>query len=79
MILISLVKAYKRLYYYFKNGIKINVAVNKVMACMILYLKILLNKGDFIFAMLANFSNFLILSINRVAVEVAVGCNLGLR
>lgn len=44
------------------------VVRNKVMACMILYLKIPLNIGDFIFAMSANFSIFIILNVRMVAV-----------
>ena len=53
--------------------IKIYVAVNKVMTFMIPYLKIPLNKGDFIFAVSAYFSIFLILNVNRVVVRVTVG------
>ena len=37
------------------------------MACLIPYLKIPLIIGDFIFAMSANFSIFIILNIHRVA------------
>lgn len=48
-------------------------AMNKVMACLIPYLKIPLIIGDFIFAMSAYFSIFLILNVHRVAVGVAVG------
>ena len=55
--------------------IKIYVAVNKVMACMIPYLKIPLNKGDFIFAISAFIPIMKILNVNRVA----VGLRLGLR
>ena len=47
--------------------------MNKVMACLIPYLKIPLIIGDFIFAMSANFSIFIILNVYRVAVGVAVG------
>ena len=49
------------------------VAVNKVMACLIPYLKIPLIIGDFIFAVSAYFSIFIILNVHRVAVGVAVG------
>jgi len=49
------------------------VVRNKVMACLIPYLKIPLIIGDFIFAVSAYFSIFLILNVNRVAVGVAVG------
>ena len=49
------------------------VAVNKVMAYMIPYLKIPLIIGDFIFAVSAHFSIFLILNVHRVAVGVATG------
>ena len=53
--------------------IKIYVVVNKVMACLIPYLKIPLIIGDFIFAMSAYFSIFIIFNVNRVAVGVATG------
>ena len=43
------------------------------MACLIPYLKIPLIIGDFIFAMSANFSIFIILNVHRVAVVVATG------
>ena len=43
------------------------------MACLIPYLKIPLNIGDFIFAMSAYFSIFIILNVHRVAVGVATG------
>ena len=48
------------------------------MAYMIPYLKIPLIIGDFIFAVSANFSIFLILNVHRVAVGVATGLHLGL-
>ena len=51
----------------FKNGIKVDVARNKVMACLIPYLKIPLNIGDFIFATSANFSKIVFNNVNRVA------------
>ena len=47
--------------------------MNKVMACLIPYLKIPLIIGDFIFAVSADFSNFIILNVHRVAVGVATG------
>ena len=53
--------------------IKIYVAVNKVMACLIPYLKNPLIIGDFIFAVSAYFSIFTILNVHRVAVGVATG------
>ena len=43
------------------------------MACLIPYLKIPLIIGDFIFAVSAYFSIFLILNVHRVAVGVATG------
>ena len=52
--------------------LKSYVAVNKVIACLIPYLKIPLIIGDFIFAMSAYFSIFIVLNVNRVAVGVAV-------
>ena len=52
--------------------------MNKVMACLIPYLKIPLIIGDFIFAVSAYFSIFLILNVYRVAVGVAVGVATGL-
>ena len=48
-------------------------AMNKVMACLIPYLKIPLIIGDFIFAVSAYFSIFIILNVHRVAVGVATG------
>ena len=48
-------------------------AMNKVMACLIPYLKIPLIIGDFVFAMSAYFSNFIILNVHRVTVGVATG------
>ncbi len=53
---------------HFKNGITVGVATNKVMACLIPYLKIPLNIGDFIFAVSANLSIFIVLNVHRVAV-----------
>ena len=49
------------------NSIIVVVVRNKVMAYMIPYLKIPLIIGDFIFAMSAYFSTFIILNVNRVA------------
>ena len=49
------------------------VVRNKVMACLIPYLKFPLIIGDFIFAMSAYFSIFIILNVHRVAVGVATG------
>ena len=43
------------------------------MACLIPYLKIPLIIGDFIFAVSANFSIFIVLNVHRVAVGVAIG------
>ena len=47
------------------------------MACLIPYLKIPLIIGDFIFAILAYFSIFIILNVHRVAVGVATGLHFG--
>ena len=47
------------------------------MACLIPYLKIPLIIGDFIFAVSADFSNFIILNVHRVAVGVAIGLHFG--
>ena len=47
------------------------------MACLIPYLKIPLIIGDFIFAMSANFSIFIILNVHRVAVGVPIGLHFG--
>ena len=52
-------------------------AMNKVMACLIPYLKIPLIIGDFIFAVSAYFSIFFILNVHRVAVGVATGLHFG--
>ena len=48
--------------------------MNKVTATMIPYLKIPLNKGDFIFAMSAFIPILKILNVNKVVVRVAQGC-----
>ena len=45
--------------------------MNKVTATMIPYLKIPLNKGDFIFAMSAFIPILKILNVNKVVVRVA--------
>ena len=52
---------------YYRNGIKVVNEWNKVMAHMIPYLKIPLIIGDFIFAMSAYFSIFVILNVHMVA------------
>ena len=63
--------------FHFKNRITVDVATNKVMACMIPYLKNPLIIGDFIFAVSAYFSIFRILNVHRVAVGVAIGLHFG--
>ena len=59
--------------YTYPANFMLSSALNKVMACLIPYLKIPLIIGDFIFAMSAYFSIFIILNVYRVAVGVAVG------